>query len=485
MIWRAQACDLRAVLSTGQGCDGYSTQHIIKQNERGWVFEKKILQAQHCIFTMNELADLLNTMTCVFQVLFRAVLTTHMRLYNDYVAPMFPHWKVPFPDGSASLDGSGPEIPDSYKRFQTFMGIVREFGDYLRPVNKQLMPANPLNLKDRQRLEGKVAVVTGADEAIGRDTAIELSKLGFKVIMGVTDVEAMERVLKIIRQTNESAVANITPISLDMSSLASVRLFADVVTKQEPKIDLLVNSGDEFSDKKYITKDGFERNFVENYLSHFLVTRLLIPNLAKSTSPRIINVSSVAHHFGSININDVNYEKGFYLPLTAYNQSKLAQVLFTRELAKRVKETDIHVYAVNPGVLRNRKRISNRYIFSDVLHKMSVNNIGVQGVLYVALEDKFKNESGHYYRNHERVEFLTERASDDVMAKKLWDLSSDYVKLETDVQLEPKDKMVESVAAQPVVDVAEAQKPVEDKAIEAESQPAVAAPTDEAKTTEL
>ena len=113
-------------------------------------------------------------------------------------------------------------------------------------------------------------------------------------------------------------------------------------------------------------------------------------------------MASIAHHFGAINLTDVNHEKGFFLPLTAYNQSKLAQVLFTRELAKRLKDTgaDIHVYAVNPGVLRNRRKLTdiNKYIFGDVMHKVSVNSIGVQGVIYVALEDKFKNETGHYYR---------------------------------------------------------------------------------------
>ena len=136
---------------------------------------------------------------------------------------------------------------------------------------------------------------------------------------------------------------------LDLASFESIRKFADEINNEEEVIDILVNNAGLAFTTQQKTQDGFEIQFGVNHLGHFLLTLLLLDKLKQSKSiARIINVSSGMYSQGEINFDDINSEKS-YDPFKAYSQSKLANVLFTRELAKRIKGTNIRVYAVHPG----------------------------------------------------------------------------------------------------------------------------------------
>ena len=138
---------------------------------------------------------------------------------------------------------------------------------------------------------------------------------------------------------------------LDLASFESIRKFADEINKEEETIDILVNNAGLGFTKPQRTQDGFEIQFGVNFLGHFLLTLLLLDKLKQSKSiARIINITSVLYFKGKINFGDINSEKD-YGPFKAYARSKLANVLFTRELAKRIKGTNIRVYAVHPGQL--------------------------------------------------------------------------------------------------------------------------------------
>ena len=136
---------------------------------------------------------------------------------------------------------------------------------------------------------------------------------------------------------------------LDLASFESIRKFADEINNEEEAIDILVNNAGLAFITQQKTQDGFEMQFGVNHLGHFLLTLLLFDKLKQSKSiARIINVSSGAYFKGKINFDDINSEKNYH-PIKVYSQSKLANVLFTRELAKRIKGTNIRVYALHPG----------------------------------------------------------------------------------------------------------------------------------------
>ena len=137
---------------------------------------------------------------------------------------------------------------------------------------------------------------------------------------------------------------------LDLASFESIRKFADEINNEEVTIDILVNNAGVFgSSKDSRTKDGFEMHFGVNHLGHFLLTLLLIEKLKLTKSSRIINVASIAYAMGQIQFDDINSEKYFDATIS-YGTSKLANILFTRELAKRLQGTNITVYAVHPGI---------------------------------------------------------------------------------------------------------------------------------------
>ncbi|XP_045925311.1 retinol dehydrogenase 13-like isoform X2 [Micropterus dolomieu] len=198
-------------------------------------------------------------------------------------------------------------------------------------------------------INGKTVVITGANAGIGKETARELAKRGGRIIMGCRDMGKCEEAAKEIR--GKTLNPHVYACHLDLASMKSIREFAERIKQEEQRVDVLINNAGVMRCPAWKTEDGFDMQFGVNHLGHFLLTNLLLDKLKESAPSRVINLASLAHIVGKIDFEDLNWEKKKFDTKQAYCQSKLANVLFTRELAKRLQGTGVTVNAVHPGVV--------------------------------------------------------------------------------------------------------------------------------------
>ena len=198
-------------------------------------------------------------------------------------------------------------------------------------------------------LNGKTVIITGANTGIGLETAVDMAQRGARVILACRNPEKGKAAVQVVkeRSKNEAVVF----AQLDLASLQSVRDFATRILNQEPHIDILINNAGVLVPSYTKTEDGFELQFGVNHLAHFLLTNLLLDRLKEAPAARIVNVSSNAHMIGKIYFDDLQSEKS-YSKFRAYGHSKLANILFTRSLARRLKDTRVTAYSLTPGLVR-------------------------------------------------------------------------------------------------------------------------------------
>ena len=252
--------------------------------------------------------------------------------------------------------------------------------------------------QSKARLDGKVVVITGANAGIGKETALQISLRGAKIYIGCRDLNKANEAIADIRKTNPKA--DITAIALDLSSFRSVREFVKELTAKESTIDILINNAGVRASQESKTEDGFETDIQVNYLGHFLLTLLLLPLLKKSkTKARVINVSGGIYVLSKLNLDNINMT-GIFELMQTYAHSKLAQILFTREMARRLgANSNVNVYALHPGVVDThafRNLGSTGTGGQPPIKRISV-ELGAQTTLYCALEESLDNESGLYY----------------------------------------------------------------------------------------
>ncbi|XP_055038329.2 retinol dehydrogenase 12 isoform X1 [Misgurnus anguillicaudatus] len=273
------------------------------------------------------------------------------------------------------------------------------------------------------RLDDKTVIITGANTGIGKETARDLAKRGARVIMACRDLEKAEAARKELIE--DSGNQNIVVNKLDLSDTKSIRAFAEVINKEEKKVNILINNAGIMMCPYSKTTNGFEMQFGVNHLGHFLLTYLLLDLIKKSVPARIINVASVAHTWGSIRLDDINSEKS-YSPRRAYGQSKLANILCTRSLAKRLQGTDVTVYSLHPGVVQSelfRNLSKPAQIAVKVFSPFAKTTVqGAQTTIYCAVEPELDKESGGYYSDCAPAR-CSRDAMDDEMAQKLWEIS--------------------------------------------------------------
>ena len=198
-------------------------------------------------------------------------------------------------------------------------------------------------------LHGKTVIITGANTGIGLETAVDLAKRGARVVLACRSVEKGQAAVEAVKSRSKNE--NVVFVKLDLASLKSVRDFSDRVLQDEVHIDILINNAGVMVPPYTKTEDGFELQIGVNHLAHFLLTNLLLERIKETPSSRIINVSSLAHRRGKINFDDLQSEQS-YSPMREYAQSKLANVLFTQSLAKRMKGTNATAYSLHPGAVR-------------------------------------------------------------------------------------------------------------------------------------
>ncbi|XP_017026977.1 retinol dehydrogenase 12-like [Drosophila kikkawai] len=272
---------------------------------------------------------------------------------------------------------------------------------------------------------GKVFIVTGANTGIGKETVLEIAKRGGTVYMACRDMNRCNRARdEIIKETNNQ---NIFSRELDLSSFDSIRKFAAGFKREQDKLHVLINNAGVMHCPKSLTKDGIEMQLGVNHVGHFLLTHLLLDVLKKTAPSRIVNVSSLAHTQGSINVKDLNSEKS-YSRIGAYSQSKLANVLFTRELAKRLEGTGVTVNSLHPGAV-DTELLRNWGFLQNDLGQLMIRPLlwtlfktaksGAQTSLYAALDTDLKNVSGLYFSDC-KAKDVSKAAKNDETAKFLW-----------------------------------------------------------------
>jgi NAD(P)-dependent dehydrogenase (short-subunit alcohol dehydrogenase family) len=199
---------------------------------------------------------------------------------------------------------------------------------------------------------GRTVVITGGNTGIGFEAAAVLLARGAAVVLACRDQNRV--VAAVARLADAVPGAAVSHVLLDLSSLASVRQGAETILSRHPRIDLLINNAGVMMTPQGRTKDGHELQFGVNHLGHFALTGLLLDRLLGTPGSRVVNVSSSAHRQGSIDFTDLNYERRAYGRTTAYMQSKLANVLFTYELQRRLSDAAAGTVAValEPGIIR-------------------------------------------------------------------------------------------------------------------------------------
>ena len=277
------------------------------------------------------------------------------------------------------------------------------------------------------KLNGKVALVTGANSGIGAVTARELALQGYHVFLACRDADKAQQVINAIDQQSRGQ-AKAEFIALDLASLDSIRACAaQFLAKKLPLHLLICNAG--LAGHKGMTKSGFELTFGVCHVGHFLLTQLLTEKLIESKPARVVVVSSKAHrHAKGIDFDAVIRPTESMGALKEYAVAKLANVLFVKELGRRLYGTGVTAYAVHPGVVSTNVWQSLPKPMVKVLSRWMISpEEGAQTTLYCATQPQLSGETGMYYDNC-KVTASSGTAQDIQLARLLWEKSSEWVK---------------------------------------------------------
>lgn len=253
-------------------------------------------------------------------------------------------------------------------------------------------------------------LVTGATDGIGLQTALEMSRKGFVVLVhGRSDAKALQACQK-LAQVDSSG--KFIPVAADLASLTEVRAMAQEVLKKFPVLDVLINNAGVFMPKRALTGDGREMTMAVNHDAHFLLTYLLLPALKAARQGRIVNVSSMAHGYGRVNVEDLDFARG-YDGNAAYASSKLANILFTHELARRLQGTPVTANVLHPGVIRTKLLELGFGAGGAPLEQ------GAKTSVYVATEPSLARTSGQYFSDSQEARSAW-HANNEATEKALW-----------------------------------------------------------------
>jgi NAD(P)-dependent dehydrogenase (short-subunit alcohol dehydrogenase family) len=273
-------------------------------------------------------------------------------------------------------------------------------------------------------MSGKVCLVTGATSGVGRATLAELAARGGTVIGVGRDSGRIDQTRREILDSTGNS--NVEFILADLSVLGEIRNLAMEFNEKYSRLDVLINNAGAFFLRRRVSLDGFEMTWALNHLSYFLFTNLLLEQIRKSVPARIVNVASGAHYRGRIHFEDINLMK-WYNGWKAYSQSKLANILFTYELDRRLKGDDITVNSLTPGFVATRiGHNSGRLIASIVQQIQMMGGItpqeGAQTMVYLATSPGVERVSGKFFREKNAVQ-SSPMSYDKEIARQVWEIS--------------------------------------------------------------
>src|SRR6266568_5788319 len=285
-------------------------------------------------------------------------------------------------------------------------------------------------MPDARPMTGKVVLVTGGTGGIGKATAIGLAALGARVGITGRDLARAERVAAEIRTASGNPAVD--AFAADMSSQAEVRQLAVAVLDAYPRLDVLVNNVGGFWAHRHQTVDGLEHTFGLNYLASFLLTNLVLDRLKASAPARVVTVSSHVQAEGRIDFDNLQ-GAGDYSGQTAYSQSKLANGMFTNELARRLEGRGVTANSLHPGVVRTNFGAEDQtwpftVVSQVVLPFLKTPARGAETPIYLASAPEMDGVTGQFFAN-KKVKTANKVAYEPAMRARLWQASADLVGL--------------------------------------------------------
>ncbi|WNG15130.1 SDR family oxidoreductase [Cystobacter fuscus] len=273
----------------------------------------------------------------------------------------------------------------------------------------------------------KVCFITGATSGIGLESARGLARQGATVVLAGRDPGRGEAALAEVRRTVPDAKLDL--MLADLTSLASVRKLAEDFQRKYSRLDVLLNNAGLIIDRRKATSDGFEATFATNHLAHFLLTHQLLELLKASGASRVVNVSSEGHRLGSLGfLDDLQAERGGYSPMRVYGNSKLANILFTRGLKRRLEGTKVTTNSLHPGVVRTGFGLNSEGILKHLMKLVAPFLLSAEGgartSVYLASSPEVEGVSGRYFIKS-KVAKESRAAQDDAAAEKLWQKSAE------------------------------------------------------------
>jgi NAD(P)-dependent dehydrogenase (short-subunit alcohol dehydrogenase family) len=271
-------------------------------------------------------------------------------------------------------------------------------------------------------MKGKVVVLTGGTSGIGQVAAESIAGMGARLILVARDKARGEAALSRLRGRSPGVAHAV--YYADLSLLADMRRVGNEIAAAEPRVDVLINNAGALFTPRQVTADGLELTFATNHLSYFVLTHFLRERLIAAAPARIVNTSSEAHRRASLDFSDLQSERG-YRGFSVYSRSKLANILFTRELARRLEANRVNANSLHPGFVATRFGDNNGGISSSVIGFLKkafaiTPEKGAETIIYLATADEAAAITGQYFVKC-RAATPSKQAQDDQAAKRLWE----------------------------------------------------------------
>jgi NAD(P)-dependent dehydrogenase (short-subunit alcohol dehydrogenase family) len=272
-------------------------------------------------------------------------------------------------------------------------------------------------------MQGKVIVITGATSGLGRLAALRLAQMGARLVLVARDRGRADKVLAELRQAGPGHAHRAH--FADLSRIAEVKRVGAEIAAAEPRIDVLINNAGSIFGTRRVTADGLELTFATNHMAYFVLTQCLLGRLKASGPARIVNTASGAHIGHHLDFDDLQTAHG-YRARTSYGRSKLANILFTRELARRLDGSGVTANCLHPGFVATNFGQRSNGVFGLVMRIAILfagkPEPGAETIVYLAGSPDVAGISGEYFRECE-VKLPSAEARDDVAARRLWEES--------------------------------------------------------------
>jgi NAD(P)-dependent dehydrogenase (short-subunit alcohol dehydrogenase family) len=284
-------------------------------------------------------------------------------------------------------------------------------------------------------MQGKVVVLTGGTSGIGEAAALKLANMGARLVLVARDARRAEATLERLRRISPMAQATAHAAHLaDLSLVAETRRVGQEIAAAEPRIDVLINNAGLISARRQVTAEGYELTLATNHLAYFVLTHALLPRMLASVPARIVNTASEVHRGAKLDFEDLQSEHR-YSGFGVYAKSKLANILFTSELARRVAGRGVTANSLHPGIVASRFGVPREGQGGDPSSARFLSTHGISPeegagtIVYLASAADAGHVSGQYF-NQSRAVMPSKEAQDRAVAEKLWEESEQLGRIE-------------------------------------------------------